>query len=216
MALSFRVYCAATPEYRAEAEALRLALAPHGIVPIIVSYESRRSWEANTLRRPVEVLRVYEGDLDSRTIGTEDSCWLVDADIAIRSNPGEFFRYFIATSDVALAYRHDKASAAPDFRISAGIVGWRGDAGLAFLSAWAGWCEYYEVAHKKYGLTYSAPEQWALGRAEEAARENRSRIQEIPAKYHCLPQDVDLLEEPAVICHTPASRTKKRIIGVVK
>lgn len=199
------IYVPHTPEYASEAKRLIGQLHAFDVAARAVPYASTGNWELNTLER---VSAVW---LETSKAGERDG-WLMDADIEVRSDPSNFFSTFLDDYNIALCHRFDKANQSDDFRVSAGVVGWRGIVGYEFFTDWASRCRSWPEFSKANHLTYSCPEQACLTFAERLAALGGAKMKSIPPKYNCLPKDEDAGVVP-VLYHLPASRTKKKHIG---
>ena len=199
------IYIPHTPEYASEAERLIGQLHSFDVAARAVPYASAGNWELNTLER---ANAVWLQTVSKR----ENYSWLMDADIEVRQDPTKFFSTFLDDCDIALCHRFDKKNQSDDFRVSAGVVGWRGTVGYEFFTDWASRCRNWPEFSKANHLTYSCPEQACLTFAERLASLGGATIKSIPSKFNCLPKDEEAGVEP-VLFHLPASRTKKKHIG---
>lgn len=200
--------CPATVTYAPRAALLATALADHGWALTIAPYPSEGGWEANTRRRAGVALAAV-----APRPGVP--AWLLDADIAVRDDPYPIFapKLWPAGADIAVCRRHDKAARDPGFAVAAGLVGWCGDRGAAFMRDWAERCAGWTANADETRSTAAPVEQACFAAAVRHAERTGARVVEVPPEFHATPEDVPRLWRPAVLVNECASRTMRRVVG---
>ncbi len=203
------IICPVTPQYEAMASRLEDGLAAHGIHLQIVRYTGFGSWDANTRARAGLAVNEVESHGDVN----HGFHWLMDADIEVSGNPKALFRAVPQRADIAVCRRHDKASKDPGFAVAAGLVGWGGAVGMAFLRDWARRCNAWTPEAEESRSTAAPPEQACFAAAVRNAEAHGAHVVEIPPEYHATQEDLPHLWFPAIFINLCASRTMRKVVS---